>query len=104
MNIRIAVLDDDPTGIQTVHGNLLVTRWAEDTLRSGFDHDCPFFYVLTNTRAFARERAREIAAEAAQNVLAVNRSYGRRLIFISRSDSTLRSHFPVEIDAIAYRP
>ncbi len=98
--IQIVVLDDDPTGIQTVYGNLLFTRWDVDPLRCGFEHDCAFFYVLTNTRAFTRERAREIVAEATRNVLAVNRTYGRRLIFISRSDSTLRSHFPAEIDTI----
>jgi len=99
-DIQIVVLDDDPTGIQTVYGNLLFTRWDVDTLRHGFEHDCPFFYVLTNTRAFTRDRAREIVAEVTRNVLAVNRTYGRLLVFISRSDSTLRSHFPAEIDAI----
>ncbi len=98
--IRIVVLDDDPTGIQTVHGNLLFTRWDVEALRHGFEDDCPFFYVLTNTRAFTRDRARETVAEIVANVLALNRDFGYRLIFVSRSDSTLRSHFPTEIDTI----
>ena len=98
--IRIVVLDDDPTGIQTVHGNLLFTRWDVETLRDGFEDDCPFFYVLTNSRAFTRDGARKIVAEIVANVLALNRDFGYRLIFVSRSDSTLRSHFPTEIDTI----
>ncbi|MCK4298998.1 MAG: four-carbon acid sugar kinase family protein, partial [Planctomycetes bacterium] len=85
--IRIVVLDDDPTGIQTVHGNLLFTRWDLEALRHGFEDDCPFFYVLTNTRAFTRDRARETVAEIVANVLALNRDFGYRLIFVSRSDS-----------------
>ena len=73
--IRIVVLDDDPTGIQTVHGNLLFTRWDVETLRHGFEDDCPFFYDLTNTRAFTRDRARETVAEIVANVLALNRDF-----------------------------
>ena len=29
---KIIVIDDDPTGSQTVHGCLLLTRWDVDTL------------------------------------------------------------------------
>ncbi|MBQ4632872.1 MAG: hypothetical protein IJB46_05935, partial [Prevotella sp.] len=50
-NIRIVVLDDDPTGIQTVHGCLLVTEWNKEQIREAFRHEQPFFYILTNTRA-----------------------------------------------------
>ncbi len=98
--VQLVVLDDDPTGIQTVHGCLLFTRWEPDTLREGFAHNAGFFYVLTNTRAYDRARARSIVGEVVRNVLELNREYGRSLIFVSRSDSTLRSHFPAEIDVI----
>ena len=33
---KMVVLDDDPTGIQTVHGCLLITQWDEDSVRKGF--------------------------------------------------------------------
>ena len=36
---RIVVLDDDPTGIQTVHGCLLITQWDEESVRHAFDDD-----------------------------------------------------------------
>jgi uncharacterized protein YgbK (DUF1537 family) len=98
--IQIVVLDDDPTGIQTVHGCLFLTRWNEETLKGAFRDSCPFFYVLTNTRAYNREKACKIISSIVENVLKVNREFGSSLIFISRSDSTLRSHFPAEINEI----
>ena len=99
--VQIVVLDDDPTGIQTVHGCLLLTRWRKELLREGFEHQQSFFYVLTNTRAHEPQRVRRIVREVVQNTLELNREYGRALVFVSRSDSTLRSHFPIEIDVIA---
>jgi uncharacterized protein YgbK (DUF1537 family) len=103
MQTQIIILDDDPTGIQTVHGCLALTCWDAETLCRAFEDACPFFYVLTNTRAYAREQARQIVVDAVQAIVTVNRAYQRRLVFISRSDSTLRSHFPLEIDSITQR-
>ncbi|MBQ2791866.1 MAG: hypothetical protein IJE98_01990, partial [Oscillospiraceae bacterium] len=37
---------------------------------------------------------------AMETVLEVNREFGYRLIFISRSDSCLRGHFPLETDVM----
>jgi len=99
-DFQLIILDDDPTGIQTVHGCLLVTCWQRGTLRRAFQDSCRFFYILTNTRAESAERTEAIIAEAVENVLEVNREFGYSLVFISRSDSTLRSHFPLEIETI----
>jgi uncharacterized protein YgbK (DUF1537 family) len=96
----IVVLDDDPTGIQTVHGNLLLTRWDRITLNAALTDEVNFFYLLTNTRSMTAEAAADLIRSAMADVLDANLDAGRRLVFISRSDSTLRSHFPVEIDAI----
>ena len=95
---KMVVLDDDPTGIQTVHGCLLITQWDEQHVREAFEDEEPFFYILTNTRAMTREQAAEVTRSAMEMVLKVNRDYGYRLIVISRSDSCLRGHFPLETD------
>lgn len=102
MNIKemMVVLDDDPTGIQTVHGCLLITRWDEESVRLGFEDAEPFFYILTNTRAMTREDAEQVTREAMEMVLKVNQDYGYRLIIVSRSDSCLRGHFPLETDVM----
>ena len=98
MNIKekMVVLDDDPTGIQTVHGCLLITRWDEESVRLGFEDAEPFFYILTNTRADAEQ----VTREAMEMVIKVNQDYGYQLIIVSRSDSCLRGHFPLETDVM----
>ena len=96
----MVVLDDDPTGIQTVHGCLLITQWDEDSVRKGFADAEPFFYILTNTRAMTREDAEQVTREAMEMVIKVNQDYGYRLIIVSRSDSCLRGHFPLETDVM----
>lgn len=96
----MVVLDDDPTGIQTVHGCLLITQWDEQSVRLGFEDKEPFFYILTNTRAMTREDAERVTREAMEMVVKVNEDYGYRLIIVSRSDSCLRGHFPLETDVM----
>ena len=99
-NIRLVVLDDDPTGIQTVHGCLLITQWDEGSVREAFADQIPFFYILTNTRAMTRQDAARVTREAMEMVIKVNADYGYRLVVVSRSDSCLRGHFPLETDII----
>ena len=93
---RMVVFDDDPTGIQTVHGCLLVTDWSEDNIRMAMLDEVPFFYILTNTRALTAEAARKTLTTALETVIRVNQEFGYRLICVSRSDSCLRGHFPLE--------
>ena len=97
-NTRLIILDDDPTGIQTVHGCLLITDWTEEQITTAFKDDQPFFYILTNTRAMTRQQTHEVIISVMKTVIQVNRSFGYNLIFISRSDSCLRGHFPLETD------
>jgi len=103
---KIIVLDDDPTGSQTVHGCLLLTRWDKDTLREAIEDASPLFFVLTNTRGMAAQPAADITREVCKNLklaLAELKQSGRDInpILVSRSDSTLRGHYPVETDVIA---
>lgn len=93
---RMVVFDDDPTGIQTVHGCLLVTDWSDDNIRMAMQDDEPFFYILTNSRALTAELARQTVTSALEAVIRVNQDFGYRLICVSRSDSCLRGHFPLE--------
>ena len=43
---QIVVLDDDPTGSQTVHGCPLLLRWDRDTLLEGLRHPSPLLFLL----------------------------------------------------------
>jgi uncharacterized protein YgbK (DUF1537 family) len=98
---KIIVLDDDPTGSQTVHGCLLVTSWDEDVLREALADEAPLFFVLTNTRSMSAEEAAAVTREVCRNLRQPLEEYGRPWLIVSRSDSTLRGHYPVETDVIA---
>jgi uncharacterized protein YgbK (DUF1537 family) len=99
---KIVVLDDDPTGTQTVYDVPVLTTWQPEELARELVNDLPDFYLLTNTRAFPAAEAVRINQEIARNLtLAAMRSPGRNdFVVVSRSDSTLRGHFPVETDAL----
>ncbi len=99
---KIIVLDDDPTGSQTVHSCLLLMRWDVDTLRLGLRDDAPIFFILTNTRALTPDAATTVTREVCQNLkLALEAEGIADFLVVSRSDSTLRGHYPIETDAIA---
>ncbi|KOR34381.1 MULTISPECIES: four-carbon acid sugar kinase family protein [Planktothricoides] len=99
---KIIVLDDDPTGSQTVHSCLLLMQWDIETLRLGLRDESPIFFVLTNTRSLTPEQATEVTREVCQNLkAALGWENIQQWLIVSRSDSTLRGHYPVETDAIA---
>jgi uncharacterized protein YgbK (DUF1537 family) len=96
---KLVVLDDDPTGTQTVYGVPVLTTWDVDALRAELNNDLPCFYLLTNSRSLAPEPARQLNRDIANALLQA--AAGRRFTVISRSDSTLRGHFPLETDTLA---
>lgn len=99
---KIIVLDDDPTGSQTVHSCLLLTQWDVDTLRLGLADPAPIFFILTNTRALTPDKAAAVTREVCQNLKgAIAAEQVQDFLVVSRSDSTLRGHYPIETDAIA---
>jgi uncharacterized protein YgbK (DUF1537 family) len=99
---KIIVLDDDPTGSQTVHSCLLLMQWDIETLRLGLRDESPIFFVLTNTRSLTPEQATQVTREVCQNLKAALAAENiQEWLIVSRSDSTLRGHYPVETDAIA---
>jgi uncharacterized protein YgbK (DUF1537 family) len=99
---KIIVLDDDPTGSQTVHSCLLLTQWDVETLKLGLMDSQPIFFILTNTRALTAKQAVTVTREVCQNLkLALTAVGTTDFLVVSRSDSTLRGHYPIETDAIA---
>ena len=99
---KIIVLDDDPTGSQTVHSCLLLMKWDVETLKIGLLDAVPIVFILTNTRAIAPNQAQQITVEVCQNLKqALRETQIDNYLVVSRSDSTLRGHYPVETDAIA---
>lgn len=103
---KIIAIDDDPTGSQTVHSCLLLTRWDPQTLTQALEDASPLFFVLSNTRSMEADRAAAVTREICRNLstaLEGLAARGRPInpLVVSRSDSTLRGHYPVETDVIA---
>jgi uncharacterized protein YgbK (DUF1537 family) len=99
---KIIVLDDDPTGSQTVHSCLLLMQWDVETLKLGLADNSSIFFVLTNTRALPPDKAESITREVCHNLqIAIKESEIDDFLVVSRSDSTLRGHYPIETDVIA---
>ena len=93
----LCVVDDDPTGTQTVHGVAVSSKWgAADLARELADDAKSCFYLVANTRALDETDA----VARAEAIGAGLRPHAPAHV-VSRSDSTLRGHFPAEVDALA---
>ncbi|MBU0654566.1 MAG: four-carbon acid sugar kinase family protein [Gammaproteobacteria bacterium] len=103
---KIIAIDDDPTGSQTVHSCLLLTRWDVATLLEALYDQSPLFFVLSNTRGMDATSAAAVTREICVNLRAAlsqaaDQGMNIQPVIVSRSDSTLRGHYPVETDVIA---
>lgn len=97
----LIVLDDDPTGTQSVANLPVLTNWATEDLVWALKTGAPAVYVMTNSRSLDPDVARERNREVAVNALAAAKQVGIEVDFVSRSDSTLRGHYPLEPDVLA---
>lgn len=97
---KIVVLDDDPTGTQTVHGVPVLTTWSVDALRRVLQSGFVAFYVLTNSRSLPAPAACALGKAIGHNLRRACQETNVAVDVISRSDSTLRGHFPDEVDAL----
>lgn len=101
LNQKVVVLDDDPTGTQTVYDVPVLTEWTIPALTAELNDPGQAVFVLTNSRSLPPAAARACNLEIGRNLAAASRAAGRPFVVASRSDSTLRGHFPIETDALA---
>jgi uncharacterized protein YgbK (DUF1537 family) len=97
---RLIVLDDDPTGTQTVHDVPVLTAWSYSELRWALEQPNPVAYVLTNSRSLDEAEAAALNARIGRGLRQAAADSGREFVLVSRSDSTLRGHYPSETDAL----
>jgi uncharacterized protein YgbK (DUF1537 family) len=98
---KVVVLDDDPTGTQTVHGIPVLTDWSVAALGTELANDLPVCFLLTNSRSFPLAEAQALNTTIGHNLRQAVAQVGKRVAVVSRSDSTLRGHFPGEVEALA---
>lgn len=97
---KIVVLDDDPTGVQTVHGVSVYTDWTEESIQQGFHEDNQIFFLLTNSRSFTAEETAIVHQDIARRVHKISLQEGKPYLLVSRGDSTLRGHYPLETETM----
>jgi uncharacterized protein YgbK (DUF1537 family) len=97
---RIAVLDDDPTGSQTVHDVNVVTVFEADEYAAGLRAPGSTCFILTNSRSLPRNAAVELNSGVSRVLFQLAEGLGVRIDVVSRSDSTLRGHVVAEVRAI----
>ena len=98
---KVVVLDDDPTGTQTVHGVPVLTDWPVEQLAEELGGPAPAVYLLTNSRSLPPPKAEELNVSVGEALRLAQARSGKDFAVVSRSDSTLRGHFPGEVAALA---
>ena len=97
---KIVVLDDDPTGVQTIHDLAVYTSWDKESILDGFLGEDKLFFILTNSRGFTQEQTAAAHREIAAAVSEVSEETGIDYVIMNRTDSTLRGHFPLETSVL----
>ncbi len=97
---RLAVLDDDPTGSQTVHDVAVVTVFDPDEIAAGLDEPGSTCFILTNTRSIGEADAVALNRRVGHTLFELGRRLDAPVDVISRSDSTLRGHVIAEVTAL----
>ena len=97
---KAVVIDDDPMGTQSVANVSLLTEWPVDAIADEFQNGHRGVFLLTNSRSMPAREAVDTVALAGRNLRAAMARTGENPIVISRIDSTLRGHYPDEVNAL----
>lgn len=98
---QVVVIDDHPTGSQSLRDIPVLTAWSPDQIAWAMDSGAPAFFIVASTRALAPLAAEDRYLEVLGTVLEVARAKSREVTVVLRTDSSLRSHFPLDSDIVA---
>ena len=96
----IVILDDDPTGTQTVYNVPVVTSWEDHVLEREVLKS-PVFFILTNSRSLQIEEANALGKLLGERLQSLSKKHNKQILVVSRGDSTLRGHYPNEVNTLA---
>lgn len=99
-NLKIIVFDDDPTGSQTVHGCSLLLDFSSNNLKAGLADSGPLLFLITNSRALEPAQVVELFTTICKRLKPLLAELNRPWLVVSRGDSTLRGHTPLEQELI----
>ena len=99
-NYKVIVLDDDPTGTQTVNSIPVYTHYDDPSIHDMFMESSRTVFLLTNSRAMSEAQTEALHVEIGERIEKIARIHERQYLIISRGDSTLRGHYPLELDSL----
>lgn len=97
---KIVALDDDVMGTQSVHDIAVLTDQSVDAIAAELASDERGFFILTNARSMPASQAQAVNTFVTHNLSTAAQKTGVDFRVVSRLDSTLRGHFPVDMTAI----
>ncbi len=97
---RLAAVDDDPTGSQSVHGVGFVTVLDPAEYAAALAVPGATCFILTNSRSLSVADATRTVGAVGRALAELERDLGTPVDVISRSDSTLRGHVYDEVIAL----
>ncbi len=97
---KAVVIDDDPMGTQSVANVSLLTEWPVNAIADELQNGLRGVFLLTNSRSMPTGEAVDAVTLAGRNLREAMERTGETPIVISRIDSTLRGHYPAELDAL----
>lgn len=101
LNKKIIVLDDDPTGIQTAHDVIAYTKFDKESLKEALNNPYQLVFLSTNSRSLTEQETVNLHLDILNNLFIAKKETGVDFEIISRGDSTLRGHYPIETETIA---
>jgi uncharacterized protein YgbK (DUF1537 family) len=93
----LVVLDDDPTGTQSMDEVPVLLAWDQERLDEAAVKD-EVTFVLTNTRSHTPEETASRVESIVSMAVDASMRRDRDLRIVLRGDSTLRGHHPLEAD------
>jgi len=97
----VIVLDDDPTGTQTVYDVPVITELTKEAIQKEMISGVGLFYVLTNSRALVGHEITGMSYSLGEMVREISEELNKKTLVIIRGDSTLRGHFAYEDEWLA---
>lgn len=70
---------------------------VEKSIENLFESKNYIFYILTNFRSMSENKTKAIHKKIAENISEISKNTKKDFVLISRSDSTLRGHYPLEM-------
>jgi len=96
----LVVIDDHPSGSQSMAAIPILTAWSEDQIEWALGTGASAVYIVTNARALSPAAAEDRYLEVVSQVLEVAGRRGLDVDLVLRTDSTLRGHFPLDVDIL----